>query len=304
MTDHTFGVFTCVSVVLLLLTAWPSRTLAQGTTAAISGVVLDSRTRQPLAGALVELNNPAQSVTTDAAGRFRFESVSGGPNEVLGSLVGYALAKYEVEVPPEGVNLTILLTEGMAAYNERVTVQGSVFGAREVGVAGQQTLNSAELRQLGGMTLDDPLRAVQALSGANSSDDLYDELAVRGNRFQQLNYTLDGMPARFLQHTIKLVRDGGSVTMFNSDVLDRALLLRGAYSQRFDTRVGAALEFTSSEGSRERTRFNLTASGTSAAVTADGPLGASARGSWRASRGAPAAGVPGSRVGHFRRRRF
>jgi hypothetical protein len=75
------------------------------------------------------------------------------------------------------------------------------------------------------------------------------------------------------------VEDGASVSMIDGDLVDHASLLRGAYPQRFDQRLGAALEFTSSEGSRERTRYNLTASGTSASVTADGPFGAS-RGSW------------------------
>ena len=101
------------------------------------------------------------------------------------------------------------MTEGAAAFNEQVTAQGSVFGARELGVAGQQSLSSGELRQLGGMTLDDPLRAVQALSGATASDDFSGELAVRGNGFRDLNFTLDGAPARFLLHTLKLYQDGG-----------------------------------------------------------------------------------------------
>ena len=46
--DHRFGASIRVSVVLLLF-AWPSRVLAQATTAAIAGVVVDARTRQPLA---------------------------------------------------------------------------------------------------------------------------------------------------------------------------------------------------------------------------------------------------------------
>lgn len=263
MTDR-FGASVCVGVVLLFFMAWPSATLGQPTRAAIAGVVLDARTRHPLAGALVELRNPPQTVGTDSAGRFRFENVPVGSRELVVSIVGYALAKYEIQVPPEGLEVTILVNEGAAAYNESVTVEGDVFGVREVGVAGQQSLGSAELRQLGGMTLDDPLRAVQTLAGATASDDFYGELAVRGNGFRQLNYMLDGVPARFLLHAIKLVEDGGSVTMTNSDVLDHASLLRGAYSQRFDQRLGAALEFTSSDGSRARRRYNLTASGTSA----------------------------------------
>jgi hypothetical protein len=204
VTDPKFGASICASVVLLLWIAWPSRTLAeQSTTGAIAGVVLDARTRQPLAGALVELKSPPQSIATDTEGRFRFDSVPVGTRELFVSLVGYALARYEVQVPPKVANVTIPLTEGTTAFNENVVVRGDVFGVREVGVAGQQALGSAELRQLGGMTLDDPLRAVQALSGVSSSDDMYGELAVRGNGFGELNYTLDGVPARFLIHTIK-----------------------------------------------------------------------------------------------------
>ena len=272
--------FICASVVILFSTAWPSTTVGQPATAPVTGVVLDARTHQPLAGAVVALRNPALSVATDAEGRFRFEAVPVGSHEFVISLVGYALAKYPVEVQTEGANITISLTEGAAAYKETVIVRGDVFGVREIGVAGQQSLASAELRQLGGMTLDDPLRAVQALAGANASDDFYGDLTVRGNGFRQLNYTLDGVPAKFLLHTLKFVEDGASVTMVNGDVIEHASLLRGAYSQRFDQRLGAALEFSSSEGSRERTRYNLTASGTSASVTADGPLGSSTRGSW------------------------
>ena len=278
VTHGTVGTFVRATMALLLLVA-PSSTVAQTATAAITGVVVDARTSQPLAGALVEVKSPPQSAVTDMEGRFRFDAVPVGSRELLVSLVGYAFAKYEIELTLEGVTQTIPLTEGTAAYNESMTVQGS---AREAGVAGQQSLGSAELRQLGGMTLDDPLRAVQSLSGVNASDDFYGELAVRGNGFRQLNYTLDGVPARFLLHTIRLVADGGSVSMINSDVLDHAALLRGAYSQRFDQRLGAALGFVSSEGSRERARYNLTASGTSVSMTADGPLRAT-RGSWLVS---------------------
>ena len=261
---------------LLVLIAF----LAQAAAAPVAGVVVDARTRQPIAGALVELGNPPQSILTDAEGRFRFDGVAVGPVEIVVSLVGYSLAKYDITLASEGADVTIALNEGTAAFNESVLVQGSLFGARETGVAAQQTLGSAELRQLGGMTLDDPLRAVQALAGVTANDDFYGELAVRGNGFRQLNYTLDGVPAKFFVHTLELVSDGGSISMINSDVIDRASLLRGAYAQRFDQRVGAALEFASSEGSRERARYNLTASGTSASATADGPLGSSRRGSW------------------------
>ena len=250
--------------------------------ATVAGVVVDARSGQPLVAARVELGTPPQSTLTDAQGRFRFDGVSVGAQALVVALVGYALDARTVDVGASSVDVVVSLADGAAALSEHVTVRGSVFGPREVGVAGQQVLSSGALRQLGGMTLDDPLRAVQTLSGASASDDLSGELAVRGTWFRGLSYTLDDVPARFLVHTLKVYADGGSVSMVSSDVLDRASLLRGAYPQRSEPRVGAALAFTSSEGSRDRLRVNLTASGTSASATADGPLGA-ARGSWLVS---------------------
>jgi hypothetical protein len=224
-----------------------------------------------------------RSATTDAEGRFRFDAVPIGRAELFVSLVGYGFARRDVEVRPGETDVTIPLSEGTAAYDESVVVKGDVFGARETGVAAQQSLGSAELRQLGGMTLDDPLRAVQALAGVLSSDDFYSELAVRGNGFRHLNYTLDGVPAGFLMHQIEFVEDGGSVSMINTDVLDHVTLLRGSYPQRFGQALGAELAFGVVEGSRKRTRYNVTASGTAASVTVDGPLGGSGRGSWLVS---------------------
>lgn len=282
---------------LLFGLPWPAAAAAADSspaTAVLSGVVLDARTRQLLAGALVELGNPPRSVLTNAEGRFRFEAVPVGAHELFVSMVGYAFGKLSVDVPAAGAEVTLTLAEGAAAYNETVTVRGDTFGAPEPGVAGQQSLDSGELRQLGGMVLDDPLRAVQSLSGVTASDDFYGELAVRGHELRRLSYTLDGVPAGFLVHTLKFVEDGASVTMINGDLLDSALLLRGAYPQRFGQRLGAGLALATSEGSRERARYNLTASGTSASLTADGPLGAperagispastSGRGSWLVS---------------------
>ena len=139
--DHTLRVLIGITEVVVLM-AWPARTIAQEAAGAITGVVVDARTRQPLPGAVVQVKSPPQSAATNVDGRFRLETVPIGTRELIVSLVGFTLEKYVVEVPPEGVDVTIPLTEGTAAYNESVTVHGDVFGTREVGVAGQQSLNS------------------------------------------------------------------------------------------------------------------------------------------------------------------
>jgi hypothetical protein len=270
------------ALIAVLLFACGSPAYAQGPSATIVGTVVDARTLQPLAGVLVELVTPHMVTTTSEDGTFRLEGIPPGKGELLISFVGYAFTKRDVEIVAGDNSITIPLAEGTTAYDESVIVRGDVFGARESGVAAQQSLGSAELRQLGGMTLDDPLRAVQALAGVTASDDLYSELIVRGQGFEQLNYRLDGVPAGFLMHTIKLIEDGGSVSAINSDVLDHVSLLRGAYPQTYGGRLGAELDFAAREGSRQRVRYNVTASGTSASLTSEGPLGGG-RGSWLVS---------------------
>src|SRR5256712_1462768 len=71
--------------------------------------------------------------------------------------------------------------------------------------------------------------------------------------------------------------------MSSTDVLDHSRLWGGSYRRRLGRRLGAERAFGAVEGSRQRNRYNATASGTSASLTVDGPLGHSGRGSWLVS---------------------
>ena len=71
--------------------------------------------------------------------------------------------------------------------------------------------------------------------------------------------------------------------MINSDVLETVTLSNGGYAQRSGNRTGAELGFLIREGSRERNVFRASVSGTSASLTAEGPLGHGKRGSWLVS---------------------
>src|SRR5258705_13625396 len=169
------------TLIAVLLAACVAQAYAQAPLATIAGVVIDARTMQPLAGVLVELATPHLVTTTDQDGMFRLEGIPPGKHELLISFVGYAFTKRDIEVGAGDNTITIPLAEGTTAYDESVIVRGDLFGARESGVAAQQSLGSAELRQLGGMTLDDPLRAVQALAGVAPAAGPLNGAVVRGH---------------------------------------------------------------------------------------------------------------------------
>jgi hypothetical protein len=246
--------------------------------ATITGVVVDDRNGQPVAGVLVYVENQAAFGDTDREGRFTL-SVPPGRHTIAASVVGYALLRMEVEARSgAAAPVTLRLAEGAGTYNERITVIGARRDPEDEAVGGS-ALYGRELQNLRGVTLDDPLRAVQALPAATATDDFFSEFAVRGNSWRHVGLAVDGIPSRYLMHSIHGVVDGGSIAMVNSEALGAVSLLPGSYPQRTGRRMGAHVELTTREGSRDGFHGRAGLSGTSATFLGEGPL-ADGRGSW------------------------
>ncbi|HVL68867.1 MAG TPA: TonB-dependent receptor [Vicinamibacterales bacterium] len=259
--------------------------LLQAATVPVRGRVVDSLTGAPLARVLVSVEDTGTSAHTDADGRFELQ-VEPGRRRLFVSLVGYVLARREIDVAQVPLELEIPLVEGTGTYTETVVVSADRFVQAEPAVAAQHLLGSADLQNLRGVLADDPLRAVQVLPGVVAGDDLRSEFTVRASPFAHINMTIDGFATPYILHTVRAVEDytaSGSVAMINSDILQDVALLSGGYPQRFGNRTGAEIDFRLREGSRDRSQARVAVSGTNASAVFEGPLGGAKRGSWLVS---------------------
>ncbi|HEX7778261.1 MAG TPA: TonB-dependent receptor [Vicinamibacterales bacterium] len=271
--------------------AKPASTAAQVVTSAgsspsgiIRGVVLDRAGGTPIADVSVRLQDGTQSVTTDETGRFELRDVPAGSRTLLVSIVGFILVKRTLQVAGgETAEVTVVLTEGTGTYSENVNVTAGRFREQEKAVPAQQVLGSADIQNLRSLITNDPMRSVHVLPGVSAGDDFRSEFAVRASPFSRIAFTLDGVPAPFLLHTVQQVQDGGSIAMVNGDILDTIALLNGSYPQRYGNRLGAELDFVVREGSRERRQARVGVSATDASFVAEGPMGATKSGSWLVS---------------------
>jgi hypothetical protein len=246
----------------------------------VTGVVIDDRTEKPIGDVLVHVESQPVFTHTDSEGRFAL-SLPPGDYSIAASVIGYALLRATVTVTELSVvPVTFRLSEGAGTFTDRVTVAGDRRTGADEGPGG--ALHSRELENLRGVMLDDPLRAVQALPSATATDDFYSEFAVRGNSFRHVGLSVDGMPTRYLMHTVHGVTDGGSIAMVNSETLGAVSLLPGSYPQKTGRALGAYVELTTREGNREEFRGRTGLSGTSATILGESPL-AGGRGSWLAS---------------------
>jgi len=285
-----------LAALVAVATAWlvaPNATLVQGTSpagATVAGQVIDGASGLGLSDARVQIQIvprdstapqlPIPAVLTDGDGRFAIPGVPSGRHVLTVSVVGFVLVRRPIEVGEGGsIFLTIPMAEGTGTYTERVQVTGDLFRQAEPAVAAQQVLGSADLQNLRGLVLDDPVRAMHVLPGVAATDDLYSDFAVRGSDFGRIGLAVDGVPSRFLSHTVQGVDDGGSIAMINSDILTSVSLLNGSYPQRYGNRTGAQVDMTLREGSRARPQVRAALSGSSASLVAEGPL-VGPRASW------------------------
>ncbi len=246
----------------------------------VAGTVIDDRTEKPIKGVLVYVEHQSVFAETDDDGRFSL-SVPRGQHTITASVIGYAVLQTDIDVAAAPIDLTIRLSEGAGAYTERVTVSGSLRTESD-SVPGSTSLHGRELENLRGAVLDDPLRALQSLPAATATDDFYSEFAVRGNPFRYVGMVVDGVPTRYLMHSVNGITDGGSIAMINSDTLGSVALLPGSYPQRTGRRLGAQIDLTTREGSRDQFRGRAGLSGTSAFILGEGPI-AGGKGTWLAS---------------------
>ncbi len=252
----------------------------------VRGTVVDARSGTGLRSVAVRLQDTQVTTLTDAEGRFEIGEVAPGDHELYISVVDFVLLKRAITVRAgETLDLRIPISEGTGTYRETVTVRpvSMAIPRDEPTVAAQEVLSSSDLQQLRGLLTNDPFRAVQVLPGVASGDDFGSEFTVRGGSVLSTNFIFEGVGSPFLIHTVRDIRDSGSVAMVNGDVLDGMTLLSGSYPQRFGDRTGAELHFRMREGSRDRVQSRVSVSMTDASFVTEGPLGREKRGSWLVS---------------------
>ena len=258
-----------------------SANAAEAQTTTITGRVVDARSKHALARVVVHVEHQSVFAETDATGTFML-SLPPGKHTISASLIGYAVVRHVVDVGVGATQeLVIELSEGAGSYEEVVTVAGSVRDEADRAPGGS-VLHGRDLQALRGVMLDDPLRAVQALPSATSTDDFYSEFSVRGSSFRHLGLAIDGIPASYLIHSIHAVTDGGSIAMVNSEALGAVSLRPGSYPQRLGRRLGAQVDLTTRDGNRDGFHGRMGLSGTSANAIGEGPF-ADGRGTWIAS---------------------
>jgi hypothetical protein len=250
----------------------------------VSGVVLDAQTGEPLARVRLSLVGAPWQTQSDAQGRFSLTGIPAGQYTLQAATVGYRMVRKTFSLAEgQQVEFEIVLSPDTFRHSDSVEVRGDVFEPVKADSPSQLTLEGNEVKNLGSVLADDPLRAAQALPGVSSNDDFDSRFSLRGASWERIGLYLDDVLLHVPFHTLQGESATGSMTLFNGDMVDALVLHAAAPPARFGDRTAGILEVTTREGSRTRRSFRVTASASNAGFMAEGPIGRSRRGAWLVS---------------------
>src|SRR5687768_6815956 len=217
------------------------RTERSPATAVVRGRVVDARTGEPIAKALVSIRSHKIAAVTDASGRFTLSAVPAGPVEITVTTVGYGLERRAVQAGDQAEELEIRLNQEALRREEEVAVTTAPFEPADPAAPSAHVLAGTELENLASVLVDDPLRSVQSLPGVAAADDFGATFAARGLGFSNVGLYVDGVLMAAPFHTIRDVNDGFSLTLVTGDVVESLSLLSGGAPAPYGHRTGAVL---------------------------------------------------------------
>ena len=193
------GAFLALALVLL-----PATNALAGTTGAVTGVVVDTTTKAPIAGATVTAASPSQiaTVTSDASGRFTFISLAPDTYTITARKTGYdeqsvaGISVFADQSQTLAVNLQKSLKQ-IARVTSRSSLSPVKPGVGTDVYSVNPALTTAAAPLGGGGGLNTAYSAIASMPGAYVPPNqvgVNQTVYIRGGYYDQIGFEYDGVP--------------------------------------------------------------------------------------------------------------
>ena len=249
-------------------------------TGSLKGHVTDVQTKEPIAATTVSVAGTDLSATTDKQGAFTIAVVTVG---------SYSLV-FRHDGRPDLVKTDVIVRSARATFvdaemgaplrrHEDVTV-ADYFQEADHTRPPTLALGSEELRRAapGG----DVSRAFFVLPGVVQSEDMANDLVVRGGSPTENGFYIDNIPVPNINHFPQEGATGGNVSMLNVDFIKDVELLTGGFGAEYGDHLSSVVDIRYREGNRSAFNAQVDLNLLGFGGGAEGPL-AGGKGSWMIS---------------------
>ena len=271
---------------MLFLVAWSTN--AQTLTQTIKGTVLDKDSEMTLIGANVIIKSTADQVgtSTDENGNFRIENVPIGRHAIEISYLGYEPANLNSIMVTSGKELVlnIELQESVLTLTEAVVVakHDKTKALNEMATVSARSFSVEETARYAS-SLYDPARMAQNYAGVNlggGSDDLFNEIIVRGNSPSGVLWRLEGIEIPNPNHFGSTGSTGGGISMLSSSTLSNSDFYTGAFPSEFGNAISGVFDLNLRKGNNEKREHSVMLGLLGVEVGSEGPFSKKYNGSY------------------------
>lgn len=253
---------------------------AQEITQTLRGTVIDKDSKMPLIGANVLILNtePVLGTSTDVDGYFKIENVPVGRMNMIVSYLGYQDKPLNSLLLTSGKELVLNIEMEESAENlEAVVVKAELDKTQTLNEMATVSARSFSVEETSryAASMYDPSRMAQNYAGVNmtgGSDDLFNEIIVRGNSPSGVLWRLEGIEIPNPNHFGSLGNSGGGISMLSSSTLSNSDFYTGAFPSEFGNATSAVFDLNLRNGNNEKREYSFMLGLLGIEAAAEGPF--------------------------------
>jgi len=240
---------------------------AQSDVQLIRGRVIDSESRAPIIGANILLLDLPGSIgtSTDDEGLFRLEAVPYGRHNLLVSYISYTSKTLSNILVTSGKELVLEIElEESTIQLDEITISAATDFERNRSInpfsnVSSRTFSTEETSRYAASVFD-PARMAQNFAGvsvASGSDDLFNEIVIRGNTPSGVLWRLEGIEIPNPNHFGDMGNSGGAISMLSSTTLSQSDFYTGAFPAEFGNATSGVFDLRLRKGNNEKREYSF-----------------------------------------------
>ncbi|MDR0892457.1 MAG: TonB-dependent receptor [Mediterranea sp.] len=221
----------------------------EAVTGRIRGIVTDAASGKPLTNVQVIIvgSSPTMGAATDTLGTFKLPPLVVGRRYTLYvTSIGYepaTIRQVSISSAKETV-LSITLKESIQSLDEVIIRPKLNKGAplNDMALSGARMISMDEASRYAG-GIDDPGRLMGSFAGVASSGAANNDIAIRGNSPQFLQWKLEGVEIPNPNHFPESIGVGGGIlTAFSTNVMANSDFYTGAFPAEYDNALAGVFD--------------------------------------------------------------
>jgi hypothetical protein len=222
--------------------------LKSGETSAISGIVINQTTNEPLPGVIVYVEKLKVGVISNSAGYYSLE-LPNGQYQIEYRMVGLKPVKRNIIIYSNGA-LDVEMAQSTKQLNEVFVSANKENKVQDVKM-GIEKISMKMIKQIPmGMGEADLFKSSLLLPGVQSVGEASNGFNIRGGSIDQNLILFDGAPIINPSHFF------GFFSSFNSDIIDDVTLYKSGIPAKFGGRISSVMDISLKEGSREKVNIS------------------------------------------------